>query len=220
VPRAIAVVVEIGNKRVFASALDWPGWSRSGRDEAAALEALAEYAARYAPVARTAQLAFPRVPSFEVVEQLRGSASTDFGVPGTIAEHERLPAKRADAVRMSALVTASWAQLDLVAHRAPAVLRKGPRGGGRDRDAVVAHVITAETIYARKLGLREREPTPGDTRARGKLRASILRALEIVGADSATTPWPTRYAARRIAWHALDHAWEIEDRSALAPTGP
>jgi hypothetical protein len=24
--------------------------------------------------------------------------------------------------------------------------------------------------------------------------------------------WPSRYAARRIAWHALDHAWEIEDR--------
>lgn len=217
-PRAIAVVVEIGTKRVFASALDWPGWSRSGRDEAAALEALAAYAARYAPVARTAHLAFPLAPSFEVVEQLRGSASTDFGVPGAIAEHERVPAKRTDAVRMSALVAASWAQLDLVAHRAPASLRKGPRGGGRDRDAVVAHVIAAETIYARKLGLREREPGPGDTRARGKLRASILRALETIGADSVTTPWPTRYAARRIAWHALDHAWEIEDRSAPAPT--
>ncbi|HKA98202.1 MAG TPA: hypothetical protein VKD66_18215 [Streptosporangiaceae bacterium] len=25
--------------------------------------------------------------------------------------------------------------------------------------------------------------------------------------------WPARYAARRIAWHALDHAWEMEDRS-------
>ncbi len=22
-----------------------------------------------------------------------------------------------------------------------------------------------------------------------------------------------RYAARRIAWHALDHAWEVEDRT-------
>ena len=29
--------------------------------------------------------------------------------------------------------------------------------------------------------------------------------------------WPTRYAARRIAWHVLDHAWEIEDRSAPDP---
>jgi len=25
--------------------------------------------------------------------------------------------------------------------------------------------------------------------------------------------WPARYAIRRSAWHALDHAWEIEDRS-------
>ena len=25
--------------------------------------------------------------------------------------------------------------------------------------------------------------------------------------------WPPRYAARRIAWHALDHAWEMEDRT-------
>jgi hypothetical protein len=25
--------------------------------------------------------------------------------------------------------------------------------------------------------------------------------------------WPPRYVARRMAWHLLDHAWEIEDRS-------
>ena len=25
--------------------------------------------------------------------------------------------------------------------------------------------------------------------------------------------WPHRYAARRIAWHVLDHAWEMEDRA-------
>jgi hypothetical protein len=25
--------------------------------------------------------------------------------------------------------------------------------------------------------------------------------------------WPARYAIRRSAWHALDHAWEIEDRA-------
>ncbi|MEY2437652.1 MAG: hypothetical protein QOF97_2488, partial [Acidimicrobiaceae bacterium] len=25
--------------------------------------------------------------------------------------------------------------------------------------------------------------------------------------------WAYRYAARRIAWHALDHAWEMQDRS-------
>jgi hypothetical protein len=25
--------------------------------------------------------------------------------------------------------------------------------------------------------------------------------------------WQPRYFVRRSAWHALDHAWEIEDRS-------
>ena len=26
-------------------------------------------------------------------------------------------------------------------------------------------------------------------------------------------PWSPRYAVRRAAWHVLDHAWEIKDRS-------
>jgi hypothetical protein len=42
--------------------------------------------------------------------------------------------------------------------------------------------------------------------------------LEVLGRPSDGSPladrkWTARYAARRIAWHALDHAWEIEDRS-------
>ena len=41
-------------------------------------------------------------------------------------------------------------------------------------------------------------------------REAILAGLEAAGEE---TKWPPRYAARRIAWHALDHAWEIEDRS-------
>ena len=42
------VYIEVGNKRAFASAADWPGWSRSGKDEASALDNLAAYALRYA----------------------------------------------------------------------------------------------------------------------------------------------------------------------------
>jgi hypothetical protein len=42
--------------------------------------------------------------------------------------------------------------------------------------------------------------------------------LEVLRRPSDGTPlagrhWPQRYAARRIAWHALDHAWEIDDRT-------
>jgi len=47
------------------------------------------------------------------------------------------------------------------------------------------------------------------------LRADVLAALRAArsGAPVEERGWPARYAARRIAWHALDHAWEIEDRS-------
>jgi hypothetical protein len=47
----VAVCREVTPKRTFASGLHWPGWCRAGRDEGAALEALAGYAERYAPVA-------------------------------------------------------------------------------------------------------------------------------------------------------------------------
>jgi hypothetical protein len=35
------VYPEVGSRRTFAGALDWPGWCRSGRKEELALEALA-----------------------------------------------------------------------------------------------------------------------------------------------------------------------------------
>jgi hypothetical protein len=98
---------------------------------------------------------------------------------------------------------------------APAALRKGPRGGGRDRDKIVDHVLGAESAYARKLGLRLTVPDRHDA-ARIKLfRKALVDALEKPSGGKAPVGkgWPQRYAARRIAWHVLDHAWEIEDRS-------
>jgi hypothetical protein len=49
------VYLEIGTRNTFAAALDWPGWCRVGRDEAAALRALFEYGLRYAAVLRQAR---------------------------------------------------------------------------------------------------------------------------------------------------------------------
>jgi hypothetical protein len=197
----LKVYLEVGARRTFACSLDWPGWCRSGRGEAAALEALEEYAPRYAPVAKTAGLALPRRIAFEVVERLPGTATTDFGAPGEVPKADGKPLTRRQAERLADLVEASWKALDRVAARAPARLRKGPRGGGRDRDAIVQHVLDAETAYARKIGVRVGQPD---------LRPAVLDALR-----SRAEPergWPLRYAARRIAWHALDHAWEMEDR--------
>jgi hypothetical protein len=213
----VAVAVESGQKRVFASALDWPGWSRGDRDEARALEALAAAAPRYAVAAAEAGVAFPAggsAPAFEVVERLRGGVSTDFGVPHEIAEADRRPLDARGARRQAALVAACWTVLDRVAASSPKELRKGPRGGGRDRDKIVDHVLGAEASYARKIGVRLRQPERDDAAAVAELRTAILGVL---GAPNPGQPvvergWPVRYAARRIAWHVLDHAWEIENR--------
>jgi hypothetical protein len=212
------VSLEVGQKRVFACALDWPGWCRAGKTADAALEALVGSAPRYALVAQEAGLAFAGMQrdALHVVARLEGSASyTDFGVPGAILASDREPWSEAEAARQIALVRAAWAVFDRVAAAAPAVLRKGPRGGGRDRDQIMDHVLGAEVAYARKLGVKHRQPARDDAPAIATLRDDIVAVL---GAPSDGTPlvpkgWPPRYAARRIAWHVLDHAWEMEDRS-------
>lgn len=206
------VYIETGTRRVFACALDWPGWCRSGKDEEAALEALAAYAPRYAVAANEAGIAFPARAGerLTVVERLPGSATTDFGAPEAVAGEDHRRLTRAGSERLAALVEASWAVFDRVVAGAPATLRKGPRGGGRDRDAIVEHVDGADGAYARKIGIRLRNPT------RDELRAALLAALR-EGYAVPEKGWPPRYAARRIAWHALDHAWEIEDRSSSVP---
>jgi hypothetical protein len=195
------VYLEVGSKKVFACALDWPGWCRSAKTEDLALEALEEYLPRYSAVTKTAKIPF-RHGSFDVVESIKGNATTDFGAPAIVpaADDARLTAKQAE--RIATLLDASWQVFDRVVKQAPASLRKGPRGGGRDRDKMVAHVAAAEEAYARKLGLKH------------ATRADILEALRSARDSTPVKDngWPPRYAARRIAWHVLDHAWEIEDR--------
>jgi hypothetical protein len=211
------VVIEAADTRAFASAVAWPGWSRSGKDEALAIERLVGHAPRYALVAAKAGLSFPErltADDLEVVERAQGNASTAFGVPGRVAELDLHRVSSAEARRLTDIVIACWEVLDEVVAAAPAELRKGPRGGGRDRDKVVAHVEEAERAYARNIGLRLEPSTPI-----ADVRSAIV---EVLGLNSDGSPlpggaWTQRYAARRIAWHILDHAWEIEDRSGSAP---
>lgn len=211
----IDVVLECGNRRVFASALDWPGWCRSGRGEDAAVESLLAAAPRYAAVTEVAGVPFPvdaDQADVRVVERLPGNATTDFGAPDAVAEAETAPLTAAQARQVAALVAAAWQVFDRVAAAAPATLRKGPRGGGRDRDAIVTHVVEAEASYARRIGVRGRL----DLAARREAILAVLGAARS-GGPVVERGWPPRYAARRIAWHVLDHAWEIEDRAVPAP---
>lgn len=206
-------LVETSDKRVFVTALDWPGWSRSGKGEEQAVEALLAAAPRYAVVARVAGETFdPDDAELEVVERIGGDSGTAFGVPSRVAEADRRPVDAAEGERLARIVAAAWAEFDRVAAAAPEELRKGPRGGGRDRTKIVDHVNGADAAYASVMGLRHR---PTDREAVEAMRAAMLDLLRTPsdGTPLAGKRWPPRYAARRIAWHALDHAWEIEDRS-------
>jgi hypothetical protein len=221
----LPVSLEVGPKRTFASAIDWPGWCRGAKERDAALEALAAYGPRYAKVARRARLSFPSsvdVEDLEVVERLRGGSGTDFGVPGTSGPSDDASLGEAEAERLVALLEAAWATFDSAAAAAVDVeLRKGPRGGGRDLPKMTGHVLEAEAAYVQQLGGRPRLDEDADPgREMGRIRR---RALEVFAAriaaeaidDAANVmkPWTPRYYVRRAAWHVLDHAWEIEDRA-------
>lgn len=204
------VFLEIGTKRVFASAADWPGWCRSGKNEQAALENLAAYAPRYARVTKLARIELPdHATDFNVVERLKGNATTDFGAPGAPANSEKDTMTAKQTERMCALVEACWKYLDQVRAKAPEELRKGPRGGGRDRDKMFAHVLESEWGYSRYMGLRLKQPDPRDSTSIRAFRKAVLDGFADPNRDE---KWPVVYIARRLAWHCLDHAWEMEDR--------
>lgn len=229
-PPVIEVYLEVGAKRVFAGAIDWPGWCRRGRDEGGALDALAAYGPRYRKaLARRGRGFSPRgdASSFAVIERLRGDASTDFGVPGKAPTGDDRLLDGPELERQTGLLQACWAAFDGAAERAVgAELRKGPRGGGRELDAIVRHVLDAEEAYLRSLGGKAGREADVDA-AMALVRGAFLETLEAHarGEPPPQSPrrtsklWSPRYAVRRSAWHALDHAWEIEDRSIEDPTG-
>ena len=212
--RPTDVVLEVARTKSFASAVDWPGWCRAGPTPDAALRALADYAPRYAAVAAVGRVRFSAAGGAElrVVEELPGDSSTTFGAPGVRSASDSRPLGKAEADRQVRLLRAGWDELDRLAVEAPEALRKGPRGGGRDRDKVVAHVIEAERSYARKIGVRH-PPFHGDPAALSAFRAEVERVLRAARSGDPMPGWPARYFLRRAAWHVLDHVWEIEDKS-------
>lgn len=198
---AVRVGLEQGRTWVFAAALDWPGWCRRGKGEHVALDTLLGYAERYARVAG---------PGFKpgrlhVIGRVPGNRTTDFGAPAVPGPWDSEPLPAAEAARLTGLLEACWDYFDSVTAAAPPVLRKGPRGGGRDRDEIGRHVRGAERAYSAKCGRRIPPRTPWDDQR--AMLAATLRS----GAPGAA--WPARYALTRSAWHVLDHAWEIEDKS-------
>jgi hypothetical protein len=219
---SVDVYLEAGAKRTFAGAMDWPGWCRRGRDADEALEALVAYGPRYRSAIARARLGFrppADVAALRVVERLPGDATTDFGVPGAAPSRDRDPVEDADLQRARRALRACWSTFDAVAERAQGRrLKAGPRGGGRALRKIVDHVVDADEAYLRSLGVPFRVD-PADGPAIEQVRGAIVAGLWEVPRDEPDRRgprggrrWTPRYAVRRIAWHVLDHAWEIEDR--------
>lgn len=220
------VYLEVGRKRVFAGALDWPGWCRGGRDEAAALAAFTEYGPRYARIFSRTAIAFvpPGDPAaIVVVERLAGTSTTDFGAPDVAPAGDAESFDETARERSEAILTAIWRAFDRAVRAAEGTeLRKGPRGGGREMDGIVRHVLGADAAYLRRLAqmFRPDDEAPLEDelrRTREAIRAALAAAVR--GEIPSEGPrggalWTPLYFVRRVAWHTVDHLWEIEDRSA------
>ncbi len=217
----IDVMLEGAVKRVFAVAIDWPGWARAGRTERDALDALVGYAMRYATVLEGTPLAFEAPSSRDdltVVERVDGTATTDFGAPDVPSARDRDPVDEAELERLITAFRATWRALDRAVGAADGVpLATGPRGGGRSLEKIVDHVLDADTSYVGRLGMKVPE---GDDASRiERVRATAVAAIEngvregVREGPRGGKRWTPRYFVRRSAWHVLDHAWEIEDRS-------
>ncbi len=210
------IYLEVAPKRTFAGSLEWPGWTRAGRTEADAIEALLVAGPRYAKVAGRAFTPPKDVAALTVSERLRGGATTDFGAPGEIPEADDRPLNAAELKHQSRLLETAWRALDHAARAARGVeLRRGPRGGGRDLPKIIEHVMGAEQGYLAKLGARYAGPADhlAFRRAVIETLTAAARGEPIPNANAVTMRWPPRYFVRRAAWHVLDHAWEIEDRA-------
>ncbi len=218
------VYIEHTPKRAFAGALDWPGWSRGGRDEASALLALLRYAPRYAASMRSAHLGFhppSNLSALVVVERLKGNATTDFGAPGIAPARDSQPVDEAELRRLQKVLQACWQYFDgAVGSAEGKPLQSGPRGGGRDRQKMIDHVLGANQGYLSSLGWKFRLDAAAPLEKQlDACREALFEGLAASahGELAARGPrgglrWSPHYFARRVAWHVLDHAWEIEDR--------
>ena len=223
--KRIAVYAERGSTRVFAGALAWPGWCRGARSELDALDALVAYGPRFAQVVEGTGLRFSaptRVDDLEVTERLEGTPTTDFGAPDVAPADDDRPVRSGELERLCTILEACWVVLDRAAADARGVaLRTGPRGGGRNLDAIVVHVLGAESSYLGRLAAPKPAVNPDDLDASaaeireatiGALRRAVTEGLPASGPRGGRI-WLPRYFVRRDAWHVLDHAWEIQDRS-------
>jgi hypothetical protein len=213
------VMLEMGpkGKKVVAVAPDWPGLSRGAKSEETAIERLRSYLPRYAPVAMVAGMdaEFAAIATLDVVERYSGTGSTDFwGISFAFSDIDRQAMSSEALERELTLMRSCWAFFDDVRARVSAELRKGPRGGGRDRDQIVRHVLGTEQDWAKKLRLptsQDAMPTDEELNSHRDAYCQAIQAFHSQGKMART--WPLRFLIRHTAFHTMDHAWEMEDKN-------
>jgi hypothetical protein len=218
---SVRVVVQHGprDKKVAAFAIDWPGWSRGARTGPEAVEVLAAYRDRYRPVAALAGLGdeFDAAGDLELVEDHVGVGSTDFwGISFAPSSFEQEPMGADELDRKIGLLEASWRYFDDVAARVSAEMQKGPRGGGRNRDEFVRHALGWERAdLAKRVGVVVDPivpPTPDGFSSHRDDFVAALRTYNAEGRMARGRNWTIGLLIRHTAYHALDHAWEMEDK--------
>jgi len=224
----VRTVIERGpkGKKSVAFSLDWPGWSRGAKSPELALETLASYRERYRPIPDLAGMAreFDAAGPLEIVEDRVGTGSVDFwGISFSPSSTEQGPMGEAELDRAIALLQASWTFFDSVAARVSPEMRKGPRGGGRDRNRIIRHTIRTESEdFAKQVGLRIPEEgalTPDGLKQHRKTYLAAMRAYNAGKIEKRMRSWTLPFLIRHSAFHPLDTAWEMEDKDLTGEDG-
>jgi hypothetical protein len=224
----IRVVLERGPKakKVVAFAVDWPGWSRGAKTAEGALETLEAYRERYRLVAVQAGLGreFDDAGPLDVVEDRVGPGSTDFwGISFAPSSLEQEPMDAAELERKITVLQACWERFDEVAARVSPEMRKGPRGGGRDRDTIIRHTVRVESEdHAKKVGLAIPEGGALEPGALEPYRSDYVEGMRAFQRGEVKRPmrsWTLAFLVRHSAFHTMDHAWEMEDKDLSGEAG-
>jgi hypothetical protein len=214
------IYLELAKKKTVAVALNAIGFYRIGKTEDEVLASLLEYGERYAKIVNPAGIDFQPPNSLDdinIVTRYEGNSTTAFGSPGIIPDEDKRPITAADAEKYEKLLRTCWAAFDkALANAEGKELQKGPRGGGRDLEKIIAHVRDSNLAYLSKQGQKVPKQLRED---RGAIRIAILEILPIAieGSIPKEGPrggamWPTPYFIRSVVGHIIDHIWEIENQ--------
>lgn len=222
------IVIEAGpkQKKYVAYAPDWPGLERNGKHADAAFLHVDPYRPRYDVIAERAGLGreYRAEPGSNIILEYEGVSSTDFwGISFAHSEFDLEPISGEELERQLALLQACWAEFDDIALRVSPELRKGPRGGGRDRDHIVRHVLAGEIDWVKRLDIRPDLHDIVPQEARNQFHAQIVEAIRELHAQGLQKSrakggpfWTHRFLIRHLAYHVMDHAWEMEDKDLTA----